>query len=67
MTIFTYLELMETILVAPNENELEEIYRKAEDTEKCSGQWTAWNSAANPLRYNGNDYETLRDHRINFK
>ena len=53
--------MIETILEAPNENELEEIYKKAEGTEKCSGQWTAWNSVANPLRYNGNDYETLRE------
>ena len=69
MILRTYLDFIETILEAPNENELEQIYTKVEDTEKCSGvtQWTAWNSVANPSRYNGNDYETLRDHRIKFK
>ena len=35
---------------------------------KCQGpnyQWTDWNSATNPLKTDGNDYETLHLHRRN--
>ena len=38
------------------------------DTSKCQGsnQWTSWNSVGNPNENNGDDYETLYDHKILF-
>ena len=64
------LEILETIFTRPNDTKLEEIYtNEIEDKTKCSymNQWTSWKSVTNPSSNNGNDYETLHDHRKNFK
>ena len=48
------------------EKHLESIY-KTIDKSKCrnsnGNEWTDWNSITNPSNNNGNDYETLQDHR----
>ena len=48
---------------------LNEIYTTViEDDGKCKTtnalQWTTWNSMTNPADFNGDDYETLQNHRL---
>ena len=60
---------METTFQKPNQIELEEIYKTvALNDTKCYGlnQWTDWNSMNNPIMNDGDDFETLRDHKIMF-
>ena len=60
---------MENIYTEPNDQDLDEIYKNdVIDTSKCQGsnQWTSWNSVGNPNENNGDDYETLYDHKILF-
>ena len=54
----------------PNDEELDKVYTTMlEDETKCYGlnQWMPWNSVGNPSRANGNDCETLDDHRAAFQ
>lgn len=65
-----YLEQIEKQYKLPNDTALEKIYTtNVTDESKCYGlnQWTTWNNARNPSKENGNDYETLHDHKIKFK
>ena len=60
---------METTFKQPNETELEEIYTNVVlDDSKCydSNNWTDWNSVNDPLMNDGDEFETLNDHKIMF-
>ena len=53
----------------PSEEQLESIYTEtSNDISKCQGSnhWTEWQNARNPQQNDGDDYETLHDHKILF-
>ena len=56
----------ETEKTTPTENELELIYQSAEES-RCQNfnEWTNWNSLTDPSKNNGDDFETLQEHRLN--
>ena len=58
---------METIFKQPNKTKLEEIYKEVVlDESKCYdlNQWTDWNSVNDPMINDGDDFETLHDHKV---
>ena len=63
-------ELRAKNLTRPNDYDLESIFTTMDDNpSKCydQNQWTSWNSAGSPIVNNGNDFEMLYHHRVQFK
>ena len=57
---------LKTETTTPTEKQLESIYKITDEESRCQNfnEWTNWNSLTNPSENNGDDYETLEDHRL---